>query len=45
MATSPNLVTILSRETPFFGDETFSRRRFEVRKSCFWRRALISSSF
>ncbi|MEL4028734.1 hypothetical protein NST89_09190 [Caldifermentibacillus hisashii] len=45
MATSPVLVVILSRETPFFGDETCSRRRFGVRKSCFWRRDLFSSSF
>ncbi|MEL3956277.1 hypothetical protein NST17_03490 [Caldifermentibacillus hisashii] len=45
LATRPNLVTILSRETPFFGDETFSRRRFGVRKSCFWRRSAFSSPF
>ncbi|WP_404996734.1 hypothetical protein [Caldifermentibacillus hisashii] len=45
MATSPNLVVILSRETSFFGDEPRSRRRFGVRKSCFWRRNPFSSSF
>ncbi|WP_404996732.1 hypothetical protein [Caldifermentibacillus hisashii] len=45
LATSPNLVTILSRETPFFGDEPRSRCRFWVRKSCFWRRGPFSSSF
>ncbi|MCB7071665.1 hypothetical protein LIZ76_17295 [Caldibacillus sp. 210928-DFI.2.22] len=45
LATSPVLVVILSRETPFFGDEPCSRRRFGVRKSCFWRRDLFSSSF
>ncbi|WP_404996794.1 hypothetical protein [Caldifermentibacillus hisashii] len=28
LATRPFLVVILSRETPFFGDETFSRRHF-----------------
>ncbi|WP_346199871.1 hypothetical protein NSQ96_12125 [Caldifermentibacillus hisashii] len=26
MTTRPNLVTILSRETPFFGDESKSRQ-------------------
>ncbi|MCM3055790.1 MULTISPECIES: hypothetical protein [Bacillaceae] len=45
MATSPNLVVILSRETPFFGDETLSRRHFEPGNSLFWRRAPFSSSF
>ncbi|WP_346208150.1 hypothetical protein NSS91_03540 [Caldifermentibacillus hisashii] len=45
MATSPNLDVILSRETPFFGDEPFSRCHFEPRNPIFWRRALISSSF
>ncbi|WP_368993716.1 hypothetical protein NSQ45_03330 [Caldifermentibacillus hisashii] len=45
MATRLFLVVILSRETPFFGDEPRSRRRFGVRKSCFWRRDLISSPF
>ncbi|MEN0648107.1 hypothetical protein NSQ82_03515 [Caldifermentibacillus hisashii] len=45
MATRLFLVVILSRETPFFGDEPRSRRRFGVRKSCFWRRDSFSSSF
>ncbi|MEK0285120.1 hypothetical protein [Caldifermentibacillus hisashii] len=45
MATRPNLVVILSRETPFFGDEPFSRRRFGVENSIFWRRDSFSSSF
>ncbi|WP_161522359.1 hypothetical protein [Caldibacillus thermoamylovorans] len=45
MATRPVLVVILSRETPFFGDETLSRRRFEARNSFFWRRNHFSSSF
>ncbi|WP_346200528.1 hypothetical protein NSQ96_03130 [Caldifermentibacillus hisashii] len=45
MATSPFLVVILSRETPFFGDEPFSHRRFGVENSIFWRRALFSSPF
>ncbi|MEK0291213.1 hypothetical protein P5F77_12155 [Caldifermentibacillus hisashii] len=45
MATRLFLVVILSRETPFFGDEPCSRRRFGVKKSCFWRRDLFSSSF
>ncbi|WP_368985758.1 hypothetical protein NST54_16795 [Caldifermentibacillus hisashii] len=39
------LVVILRREMLLFGDETRSRRRFEVRNSTFWRRASISSSF
>ncbi|WP_346208151.1 hypothetical protein NSS91_03545 [Caldifermentibacillus hisashii] len=45
MATSPNLDVILSRETPFFGDEILSRRHFEPGNSLFWRRALFSSPF
>ncbi|WP_346208203.1 hypothetical protein NSS91_04370 [Caldifermentibacillus hisashii] len=45
MATKPFLVVVLRRETPFFGDETLSRRRFEARNSFFWRRDLFSSSF
>ncbi|MEK0292293.1 hypothetical protein P5F77_17820 [Caldifermentibacillus hisashii] len=35
MATSLNLVIILSRKTPFFGDETISRRHFEPRNPFF----------
>ncbi|MCB7075571.1 hypothetical protein LI012_01850, partial [Caldibacillus thermoamylovorans] len=45
MATRPNLVTILSRKTPYFGDETKSRHHFEVRNASFWRRGQFSSSF
>jgi len=45
LATRPFLVVILSRETPFFGDETISRRRFEPRNPFFWRRDHFSSSF
>ncbi|WP_161522351.1 hypothetical protein [Caldibacillus thermoamylovorans] len=45
MATRLNLVVILSRETPFFGDEPRSRRHFEPGTPIFWRRALFSSSF
>ncbi|WP_368986593.1 hypothetical protein NST54_04265 [Caldifermentibacillus hisashii] len=45
LATRPVLVVILSRETPFFGDETCSRRHFEPRNPFFWRRDLFSSSF
>ncbi|KIO67151.1 hypothetical protein B4064_1086 [Caldibacillus thermoamylovorans] len=45
LATRPFLVVVLRRETPFFGDETLSRRRFEARNSLFWRRDPFSSSF
>ncbi|WP_368986495.1 hypothetical protein NST54_03435 [Caldifermentibacillus hisashii] len=45
LATSRVLVVILSRETPFFGDETLSRHHFEPRNTYFWRRDLISSPF
>ncbi|MCB5934515.1 hypothetical protein LI012_06565 [Caldibacillus thermoamylovorans] len=45
MTTRPFLVVILSRETPIFGDETLSRRRFWAGYSLFWRRDLFSSSF
>ncbi|MCB7071666.1 hypothetical protein LIZ76_17300 [Caldibacillus sp. 210928-DFI.2.22] len=45
MATRLNLVTILSRETPFFGDEPRSRRLFCAEISFFWRRNSFSSSF
>ncbi|WP_346208149.1 hypothetical protein NSS91_03535 [Caldifermentibacillus hisashii] len=45
MATSRVLVVILSRETPFFGDEPFSRRYFWAENLIYWRRALISTSF
>ncbi|WP_160289700.1 hypothetical protein, partial [Caldibacillus thermoamylovorans] len=33
------------RETPFFSDETFSRRHFEPRNPFFWRQDPFSSSF
>ncbi|MCB5934547.1 hypothetical protein LJB62_06315 [Bacillus sp. DFI.2.34] len=45
MATRPFLVVILSRESPFFGDETRSRRHFLAGNSIFWRRDPFSSSF
>ncbi|WP_152618007.1 hypothetical protein [Caldibacillus thermoamylovorans] len=45
LATSPVLVTIFGWKTSFFGDETHSRRRFEVRNAQFWRRNSFSSSF
>ncbi|MEC5273040.1 hypothetical protein [Caldifermentibacillus hisashii] len=45
MTTSPVLVTILGRETPFFGDEPESRRRYEVEKAHIWRRDPFSSPF
>ncbi|MCB5934567.1 hypothetical protein LJB62_06415 [Bacillus sp. DFI.2.34] len=45
MATRPFLVVISNRETPFFGDETISRRHFELRNAIFWRRDHFSSSF
>ncbi|MEN0650707.1 hypothetical protein NSQ82_17150 [Caldifermentibacillus hisashii] len=45
MATRPFLVVALRRKTPFFGDETLSRRRFEAKNSFFWRRNPFSSSF
>ncbi|MEN0659719.1 hypothetical protein NST11_10090 [Caldifermentibacillus hisashii] len=44
MATRPFLVTILSRKTSFFGDETYSRHHFESKNSLFWRRDPFSSS-
>ncbi|MEL3956414.1 hypothetical protein NST17_04210 [Caldifermentibacillus hisashii] len=44
MATRLFLVVVLRRETPFFGDETLSRRRFEAQNSFFWRRDPFSSS-
>ncbi|MED4851145.1 hypothetical protein P9386_04665 [Caldifermentibacillus hisashii] len=45
MATRSILVTDLSRKTPTFGDETNSRRRFEVENALFWRRNQFSSPF
>ncbi|MEC5271789.1 hypothetical protein [Caldifermentibacillus hisashii] len=45
MMTSLNLVTILRRKTPFFGDEPRSRRHFEAENPVFWRRNLFSSPF
>ncbi|MEL3956190.1 hypothetical protein NST17_03040 [Caldifermentibacillus hisashii] len=44
MATRPFLVVFFARETPFFGDETFSRRHFEAGNPIFWRRDPFSSS-
>ncbi|MEL3956415.1 hypothetical protein NST17_04215 [Caldifermentibacillus hisashii] len=45
MATRLFLVVVLRRETPFFGDETLSRRRFWAGNPFFWRRNHFSSSF
>ncbi|WP_396234331.1 hypothetical protein [Caldifermentibacillus hisashii] len=45
LATKPILVTILSRETPFFGDETLSRHHFQPGNPIFWRRSPFSSPF
>ncbi|WP_346206956.1 hypothetical protein NSS89_03665 [Caldifermentibacillus hisashii] len=44
LATRPFLVVIFARETPFFGDETLSRRHFDAENSLFWRRDPFSSS-
>ncbi|WP_161522353.1 hypothetical protein [Caldibacillus thermoamylovorans] len=44
-ATRSFLVVILSRETPFFGDEILSRHHFEVKTAQFLRRDPFSSSF
>ncbi|WP_363551499.1 hypothetical protein [Caldifermentibacillus hisashii] len=43
MATRVNLVTIWSRKTPYFGDETNSRHRFESKNTNFCRRDPFSS--
>ncbi|MBU5341644.1 hypothetical protein [Caldifermentibacillus hisashii] len=45
LATRLFLVTFLSRKTPFFDDETTSRRHFCSGNSTFWRRDLFSSPF
>ncbi|WP_227140447.1 hypothetical protein [Caldibacillus sp. 210928-DFI.2.22] len=45
LATRLFLVVVFARETPFFSDETLSRRHFEPRNSFFWRRDHFSSSF
>ncbi|MBU5343089.1 hypothetical protein [Caldifermentibacillus hisashii] len=45
MATRSNLVTILSRKTPYFDDETRSRHHFEPKNFIFWRRDSFSSPF
>ncbi|WP_346206594.1 hypothetical protein NSS89_16265 [Caldifermentibacillus hisashii] len=45
LATRLFLVVIFVRETPFFGDETFSRRQIYAKNSTFWRRNTFSSSF
>ncbi|MCM3056225.1 hypothetical protein [Caldibacillus thermoamylovorans] len=44
MATRLFLVVILSRKTPFFGDETLSRHHFKPKNSFFWRRGSFSST-
>ncbi len=45
LVTRPLLVVIFAWKTPFFGEETLSRRHFEPRNATFWRRNLFSSSF
>ncbi|MEN0648105.1 hypothetical protein NSQ82_03505 [Caldifermentibacillus hisashii] len=45
LAARPVLVVVFRSESHVFGDEPRSRRRFWVRKSCFWRRDSFSSSF
>ncbi|MEC5272031.1 hypothetical protein [Caldifermentibacillus hisashii] len=45
LVTRPLLVITFARETPFFGDETLSRRLFEAENFLFWRRVPFSSSF
>ncbi|WP_404996077.1 hypothetical protein [Caldifermentibacillus hisashii] len=45
MATRPFLVATLSRNTPFFDDETRSRHHFEAENALFRRRDLFSSPF
>ncbi|WP_161522394.1 hypothetical protein [Caldibacillus thermoamylovorans] len=45
MATSFDLVTVLSRKTCYFGDESRSRRHFLAGTPIFWRRILFSSPF
>ncbi|MEK0290078.1 hypothetical protein P5F77_06275 [Caldifermentibacillus hisashii] len=45
MTTRFILVTIFSRETPFFDDENLSRHHFEVKNTRFWRRGPFSSPF
>ncbi|MCB5935740.1 hypothetical protein LI012_07790 [Caldibacillus thermoamylovorans] len=45
LATRSVLVTILRRETLFFGDKPRFRRHFWLRNACFWRRDSISSPF
>ncbi|MEC5270692.1 hypothetical protein [Caldifermentibacillus hisashii] len=45
MTTRPFLVTILSRKTSYFGDETYSRHHFKLKNTFFWRRDLFSSPF
>ncbi|MCB7071337.1 hypothetical protein LIZ76_15505 [Caldibacillus sp. 210928-DFI.2.22] len=39
------LVTILSRKTSYFGDETYSRHHFKLKNTFFWRRDPFSSPF
>jgi len=45
LATKPLLVVVFAPKTPFFGDDTPSRRRFGAENSLFWRRHPLSSSF
>ncbi|WP_161792850.1 hypothetical protein, partial [Caldibacillus thermoamylovorans] len=45
LAMKPFLVVIFAQKTPFFGDETTSRRHFCTGNFFFWRRDHFSSSF
>ncbi|WP_368996669.1 hypothetical protein [Caldifermentibacillus hisashii] len=45
LATKLVLVVIFVRKSPFFGDETRSRRHFGAGNAIFWRRNSFSSSF
>ncbi|CEE02843.1 hypothetical protein BT1A1_3056 [Caldibacillus thermoamylovorans] len=45
LATKLVLVVIFVRKSPFFGDETLSRRHFGAGNAFFWRRNSFSSSF
>ncbi|MCM3478815.1 hypothetical protein M3674_15240 [Caldibacillus thermoamylovorans] len=45
LATKLVLVVIFVRKSPFFGDETLSRRHFGAGNAIFWRRHSFSSPF
>ncbi|MCM3477828.1 MULTISPECIES: hypothetical protein [Bacillaceae] len=42
MATRPNLVAVLGKKIPNFGDEPQSRHRFWLRELLYWRRDSFS---